>query len=70
MGRPNNSPVARQMAGLVLLVLMLGAGIAAAFGTAGRINVSLQICGGTLVVAILVLVLGGLIVGANRDNSA
>ncbi|MFW5692196.1 MAG: hypothetical protein ACOCX3_02470 [Chloroflexota bacterium] len=64
-GRPNS---ARQFAGVILLVLMIASGAAAAVALAGRSGLSLQICGGALVIAFLILVLGGLAVGSSPDG--
>ena len=58
--------VARQFAGIILFIGMIASGIAASFALAGNITGSLYVCGGALVVAVLVLLLGGLAVGSNK----
>jgi len=58
----------RQFASLILLLLMVGAGIAALLALAGRSGTSIAVCGGALVVCVVVLILGGLIVGTTGEE--
>lgn len=58
----------RQFAMFILLILMIGAGVAASLALTGRSSTSLFICGGTLLICLVVLVVGGLLVGSSRET--
>ncbi|TVR24333.1 MAG: hypothetical protein EA396_01600 [Anaerolineaceae bacterium] len=65
MGNREPNP-ARYFAGLILLIGMMASGVGAALAVAGRHALSVQICAGAVVLAVLILFFGGLIVGKNR----
>lgn len=60
--------VARQIATLILGIGLIGAGIGLSATISGNSMLGLQICGATLVIALIVLVLGAVVVGANRPR--
>lgn len=57
--------IARQFAGIILFIGMLASGLAASLALAGNTTGSLYVCGGAFVLAVVVLVVGGLAVGSN-----
>lgn len=65
MGNREPNP-ARYFAGLILLIGMMASGAGAALAVAGRHTLSIQICAGALVLAAVILVLGGVVVGKSR----
>lgn len=57
---------ARAFATLILMVLMIGAGIGVPFALAGNLQATGLICLGSVGVAVLVLVIGGMFAGRDR----
>lgn len=47
---------------------MLSAGIAASFSIGGNVQTGLLVCGGGLVLNVLVLLYGALVVGSRREE--
>lgn len=68
MGHNASGPVARQFAGVILLIGMIASGLAAAVALAGRPQLSLLVCGGALLLALVILMVGGLVVASNQDD--
>lgn len=62
-----NSP-ARRAAYTMIFIWMVGAGFAASFTIGGRPETGLLICGGALVVSLVILLIGGLIVGSSGES--
>lgn len=62
----NTPSPARPFALMIISLLALGAGLSAVFTLRGDIQTGLLICGGTLGIAVLVLVVGGLVVARLR----
>lgn len=62
------SSVSRQFAGIILFIGMVASGLAAAMALAGNVSLSLMICGGAVVLAVLVLVIGGVVVASNEPG--
>jgi len=67
MSRRSPTP-ARQYATLILMIGMISSGFAAVVALNGNINIALAVCGGALALAVLVLLLGGLVVAASREE--
>jgi len=61
-------PPARQIARLIAFVAMVGAGIGAVLSFSGRGNSALIVCAGSAGVGLAILLLGGLLVAANRPE--
>lgn len=60
------SPLARQTATLILLIGMVGSGAAAAISLIGNPELGLQVCLGSVGLALIVLLVGGLMIASNR----
>ena len=60
---------ARSFANLILLIGFISAGIATFLSLSGNAQKGLYVCLGGAGVAVAVLLLGGLVVGANRKNT-
>lgn len=60
--------IARQFASLILMVFMIGSGIAAVLSIGGNTTLALQVCGGSIGVSVLILLAGGYLVAANRPR--
>lgn len=61
-----NPTVARRIAGFILLIGMITSGAAASVALSGNTTLSLQICLGGAVFAVIVLLIGGLLVAISR----
>lgn len=59
---------ARRSAYTMIFIWMVGAGLAASLTIAGRPQLSLAICGGALLLSVVVLVVGALAVGSTTDG--
>lgn len=68
MQEESPSPYAQLAARRIIFVTMLTFAFAAIATLAGNTTLSLQICMGGAAIGVLVFVLGGLAVAANRDN--
>lgn len=66
MNNPDNP--ARPIALLILLITGIASGCAASASALGNINYGLMICGGGLVLNILVLFFGAYVVARNRPD--
>lgn len=60
--------IARQFASLILMVFMIAAGIGAVLSVGGNTTLALQICAGSIGVSVLILLVGGYLVAANRPQ--
>lgn len=68
MSNKGSQRVSRQVAGFVFFVLMIGSGIAAAASAGGNTSLGVQACLGTIIVTLVVLLLGSVVVAANRPS--
>lgn len=59
---------ARRIATVIVGITMLSAGIAASFSISGNVQTGLLVCGGGLVLNVLVLLYGALVVGSRREE--
>jgi uncharacterized membrane protein YdbT with pleckstrin-like domain len=64
----SKTPVARQVATFILLIFMIASAFSAFVTVAGNTTLGLYICGGAIVVGLVVLLIGGLVVAANRPR--
>ena len=63
------SPLAKTVTRLILFVAMLGAGISAVFSFSGNLTLALQICAGSAGLGLVILMIGGFLVAANRPEA-
>lgn len=61
-----SNPVARQFAMLMLFVILVTSGIGLSATVAGNMTLTLQICGGGLAVAVVILLIGAFFTGKSR----
>ena len=61
-------PPARSFANLIIFIGVVSAGIATFMGLSGNAQTGLYVCLGGVGLAVLVLLFGGLVVGANRKD--
>lgn len=62
----SSNPVARQFALLMLFVLLVTSGIGLSATVAGNMTLTLQICGGGLALAFVILLIGAFFTGKSR----
>lgn len=62
-----NTP-ARRMAYTILFIFMIGTGVSASFTVAGNTGTGLAVCGGTIALALFVLVVGGFVVASSQPD--
>jgi hypothetical protein len=68
MKNRSKTPVARQVATFILLIFMIASAFSAFVTVAGHTTLGLYICAGAAGVGLVVLVIGGLVVAANRPR--
>jgi hypothetical protein len=61
-----SNPVARQFALLMLFVILVTSGISLSATVAGNMTLTLQICGGGLGLAFIILLIGAFFAGKSR----
>lgn len=63
-----SNPAARQAALVILFILMIAFGLSTSLRFMGNTQLALQICLGAVGLIVLVLVVGAVIVAANRNR--
>jgi hypothetical protein len=65
---PPAAPAARQIARLIMVVALIGAGGSALLSFSGHIQTGLWVCGGSAGVGLVVFLVGGWVVAAGKPE--
>ena len=68
MSQQNSTPASRRAAYTVIFIWMIAAGLAASFTVAGRLETGLLMCGGGIVISLIVIGIGSAVVASSKED--